>query len=120
MSGVRGSLPSPGRTVAMKTFDLQGIELSVALSTAFTFISDAAQLPKWTSAFASVTNGRAIMRTPRGEVAVRLTVDASADRGTVDWRMTFPDGSVGTACSRLVRLDDKRCVYTFVLTPPPV
>jgi len=104
----------------MKAFDLQGVELKVPGSRAFAYLADPAQLPRWTSAFASVSDGRAVMRTPQGEVTVRLEVHAWAEQGVVDWRMTFPDGSVATACSRVVPLDARRCVYTFVLTPPPV
>jgi len=104
----------------MKGFDLQGIELNVSDEEAHAFIANPEQLPKWTNAFASVSNGRALIRTPAGEVSVDLDVDASARHGTVDWRMTFPDGSVAVAFSRVVRLDGKRCMFSFVLTPPPV
>ena len=104
----------------MKRFDVQGIDLAVPLSKAFAFIADAAQLPKWTNAFASVSPGLAVMRTPSGEVMVDLEVQASAEQGTVDWRMRFPDHSVATAFSRLVATDSDRCIYSFVLTPPPV
>ena len=51
---------------------------------------------------------------------IDLEVEASPERGTVDWRMTFPDRSVATAFSRVVELDGDRCVFSFVLTPPPV
>jgi hypothetical protein len=104
----------------VKSFDLQGIDLFVPRETAFSFIADPAQLPVWTSAFASVANGRAVMRTPEGEVDIELGVHASTEHGTVDWRMTFPDGSVATAFSRVVEIDRENCVYSFVLTPPPV
>jgi hypothetical protein len=60
------------------------------------------------------------MRTPTGEVAIGLEVESSAQAGTIDWRMTFPDGSVATAFSRVVELDRGRCIFSFVLTPPPV
>jgi len=104
----------------MKNFDVQGIDLNVPREKAHAFIADPTQLPRWTSAFASVTSGRAVMRTPAGEVDIELDVEASAEHGTVDWRMTFPDGSVATAFSRVVAIDQKRCVFSFVLTPPPV
>lgn len=104
----------------MKRFDVQGIDLNVSRSKAFAFIADAAQLPRWTNAFASVTAGRAVMRTPSGEVVIDLGVQASAEHGTVDWRMTFPDRSVATAFSRVVEVDRNCCVFSFVLTPPPV
>jgi hypothetical protein len=104
----------------MKRFEVQGIELEVKQATAFTFIADPAQLPKWTDAFASVSDGRAVMRTPGGEIVIDLDVDASAERGTIDWRMKFPDGSLATAFSRVVGIDSTHCVFSFILTPPPV
>ena len=104
----------------MKNFDVQGIELNVSRSRAVAFIADPAQLPRWTSAFASVTAGRAVMRTPSGEVAIDLEVDASPERGTIDWRMRFPDRSMATAFSRVVEMSPDRCIFTFVLTPPPM
>jgi len=104
----------------MKNFDVQGIDVNVPRSKALAFIADPAQLPRWTNAFASVTGGRAVMRTPGGEVMIDLAVEASPEHGTVDWRMTFPDRSVATAFSRVVEMDQDRCVFSFVLTPPPV
>ena len=104
----------------MTTFDVQGIELGVPRSQALAFIANPAQLPKWTNAFASAAGGRAVMRTPGGEVAVDLDVQTSPEQGTVDWRITFPDRSVATAFSRVVETDRERCIFSFVLTPPPV
>jgi hypothetical protein len=60
------------------------------------------------------------LRTPSGEVTIALEVETSPEQGTVDWRMTFPDRSVATAFSRVVEIDRDRCIFTFVLTPPPV
>ena len=104
----------------MKNFDVQGIDLNVSRGKALAFVSDPAQLPRWTSAFASVSPGRAVLRTPAGEVAIDLEVEVSPEQGTVDWRMTFPDRSVATAFSRIVAMDEGRCIFSFVLTPPPV
>lgn len=104
----------------MRESDVQGIEIEVAAGDVFAYLADAGRLPEWTEAFASAGNGRAVMRTPRGEVGVELAVEASAERGTVDWRMGFPDGSVATAFSRVVPLGPGRSVYSFVLTAPPV
>jgi hypothetical protein len=103
----------------MKTFDVQGIELGVAAKRAFAFIANAAMLPRWTEAFAAVEDGRAVMRTPAGAVDVELAVAADAAAGTVDWQMTFPDGAVAKAFSRVTPLDVGRCIYTFVLLAPP-
>lgn len=104
----------------MKTFDVQSIELEVARERAFAYLADPARLPEWTSAFARVRDGRALLRTPAGETEIDLAVEACAEAGTVDWRMEFADGSVAMAYSRLVRSGDERCVYSFVLMAPPV
>lgn len=104
----------------MKNFDIQGIDLNVSRDEAFNFIAEANNLPKWTNAFASVTNTKAVMRTPAGELNIDLEVLASAEFGSVDWRMTFPDHSMATAFSRIVEADKNRCIYSFVLMPPPV
>ena len=104
----------------MKRFDVQGIDLRATQRQAFSYIADPMHLPRWTSAFASVENGKAVMRTPNGEIEIDLVVRSSEEQGTIDWLMTFPDGSVATAFSRVVKLDLKSCVFTFVLTPPPV
>lgn len=104
----------------MKNFDIQGIDLNISKSEAFTFIAEANNLPKWTNAFASVNQGKAVMQTPEGEVEIGFEVQASAEFGTVDWRMIFPDHSVATAFSRIVEADKDHCVYSFILMPPPV
>jgi len=104
----------------MKKFDVQGVDLHTTREMAFSYIADPMHLPQWTNAFASVTGRRAVMRTPNGEIEIDLMVRSSEEQGTVDWFMTFPDGSVATAFSRVVELDPEHCAYTFVLTPPPV
>lgn len=104
----------------MKSFDVQSIDLNASCSQAFAYIANPEHLPAWTNAFASVIPGRALMRTPTGEVMIDLEVQASSDLGTVDWCMRFPDRSVAKAFSRVVALAPDRCVFSFVLTPPPV
>jgi hypothetical protein len=103
----------------MKRFELQGVELPVPASKAFTYIADPVNLTAWTNAFAQVEGNRALMRTPQGEVDVVLKVMAVSESGTVDWHMTFPDGAQASAFSRVTPLDQERCVYSFILTPPP-
>jgi hypothetical protein len=104
----------------MNSFDVQGIELQLPREDAFAFIADPARLPEWTQAFVRAGDGRAVMRTPQGEIDVGLEVRASAHEGTIDWRMSFPDGTTATAFSRVVELARDRCAYSFVLTAPPV
>ncbi len=103
----------------MKTFDVQTIEMHTTFRRAFDYIADSGNLPCWASAFQSVSGDRARMETPKGAVDVELQTAADSERGTIDWMMTFPDGSTAKAFSRLVQVDD-RCIYSFLLTAPPV
>jgi hypothetical protein len=104
----------------MSAFDVQTRELAVPFERAFRYVANPRTLPEWTHAFRSVDNGRATLATPQGSVVVGLEVRAAIESGTVDWFMTFPDGSLGRAFSRLVPLDDARVLYSFVLLAPPV
>lgn len=47
-------------------------------------------------------------------------MSADSDTGTVDWHLTFPDGSIGLAQSRVTETTRGTCIYTFVLHAPPV
>jgi hypothetical protein len=104
----------------MKTYDVQEIEIRAPASRVYQLVADPSQLPRWTDAFESATVGSAVLRTPHGRVDIGLRVEANPVSGTVDWRMTFPDGSVGWAHSRVVPLAGDRCAYAFVLHAPPV
>ena len=102
-------------------FEVKSIALAVPIDAAFNYLKDMTNLPEWTHAFAEVDeDGAAIMRTPEGEVTVQLEDRVDRESGVIDTKMTFPDGGTGTAYSRLIALDDDSCVYSFVLTPPPV
>ena len=104
----------------MKNYDVQTIVLDVPREKAFAFIADSVKLPAWTHAFASVSADHAIMRTPNGEARIALVVESSLDCGTIDWRMTFPDGNIGIAYSRVVETGKDRCLYSFILLLPPM
>ena len=69
----------------MKRFDVQGIDLQATQRRAFSYIADPMHLPQWTSAFASVANGRAVMRTPGGKIIV---IDGL-------WTLRFGNGGNG-------------------------
>jgi len=103
----------------MRDFDVQTVEIDAPFDVAFGYVADPRTLPEWTHAFRSVSDGRATLVTPRGALAIGLEVRASRESGTVDWTMTFPDGSVGRAFSRLVAREG-RTLYSFVLLAPPV
>jgi hypothetical protein len=104
----------------MRTFDVQGIEIEAPQRTVFEFLQEPRHLPRWTQAFASVDDGRARLETPAGAVDIGLAVFANADAGTVDWQLTFPDGTVGLAQSRVTGTTRGTSIYSFVLHAPPV
>jgi hypothetical protein len=106
--------------MTMKMFDVQGIEIMAPREQVFEFVREPRNLPRWAEAFASAGDGRARLETPAGAVEVALKVAADAGAGTVDWRLTFPDGGVGLAQSRVTETTRGTCIYSFVLHAPPV
>jgi len=104
----------------MQMFDVQGIEIRAPRARVFEFVRDARNLPRWAHAFKAVHGANARLETPQGAVEVRLDVLADENCGTVDWRMEFPDGSVGIAQSRVTDTTRSTCIYSFVLHAPPV
>lgn len=102
-----------------RKFDVQGIGIGAPFEVVFDYISEIEDLPKWTKAFKSAGGGRALLSTPNGELDIGLRVDSDKGRGTIDWHMEMPDGSVASAYSRVTR-DGDGSVFTFVLMAPPV
>ncbi len=103
----------------MKTFHVEAVEIKAPFEKTFGYIANAQNLPEWTSAFKEVSEGRALMQTPNGLVEIALTVNASHGQGTIDWVITFPDGSVATAYSRVVDAGKDCSIYSFILIEPP-
>ena len=104
----------------MRMFDVQGIEIAGTRSKIFEFLREPRNLPRWAHAFVSAGDGRARLETPAGAVDIALHVSADAETGVVDWRLEFPDGSVGVANSRVTDTTRGTCIYSFVLHAPPV
>jgi hypothetical protein len=104
----------------MKTFDVRSIEINAPFEKAFDYIAEPLNLPQWTNAFKSVSDGKAELNTPNGSVEIGLKIKESRREGTIDWVMTFPDESVATAYSRVIKVGERKSIYSFILTPPPV
>jgi hypothetical protein len=104
----------------MRTFDVQGIEIEASRAAVFGFVNDPRNLPNWAHAFQQADYKRASLRTPTGAVDIALRTSSHEDAGTVDWELTFPDGAVGVAQSRVTETARGTCIYSFVLHAPPV
>ena len=104
----------------MKTHDVQSVSINVPAEKAFKFIAEPKNLPKWTNAFAEADARKALLRTPQGSVDIKLRTNTHSKAGTVDWDLIFPDGTVGTAFSRVTPDGEEKCIYSFVLMAPPV
>lgn len=104
----------------MKTFDVQSIGIDRPAEDVFCFVADPANLPKWTHAFKSADATSAELVTPNGAVPIALETMIHGGHGTIDWKMTFPDGTTGMAYSRVTPDGADRSIYSFVLMAPPV
>jgi hypothetical protein len=104
----------------MKTFDVQGIEIAAPCAVLFEFVSNPRNLPRWAHAFEYADAERARLATPAGRVEIGLRTDSNVGAGTVDWRLEFPDGTIGVAHSRVTETPRGTCIYSFVLHAPPV
>ena len=98
----------------MRMFDVQGIEITAPRRKLFEFLRNPTNLPRRAHAFVSAGSGSARLKTPAGAVDVGLDVTADADTGVVDWGLTFADGSVGVAQSRVTETTRGTCIYSFV------
>ena len=103
----------------MRMFDVQGIEIDAPRSHVFEFVRDPKNLPQWAEAFVSADNGKARLQTSHGTLDVELTVSADSGSSTIDWRLVFPDGTVGFAQSRVTETTRGTSIYSFVLHAPP-
>lgn len=104
----------------IKNHDVQSVNIQTTTEKAFKFIADPKNLAKWTEAFSYADENSALMITPNGELKIGLKTFANPELGTIDWEMTMPDGTKGSAFSRVVSGPDGKAIYSFVLLAPPV
>ena len=100
-------------------FDVQSIGINSTANKVFEFIAKPENLSLWTNAFAKADKTSAVMVTPNGELPIELETIIANEKGTIDWVMTMPDGSIGKAYSRVFE-NGKSSIYSFVLLAPPV
>ncbi|MGH9385334.1 MAG: SRPBCC family protein [Vicinamibacterales bacterium] len=104
----------------MRLFDVQSVEIDAPRNAVFEFLREPRNLPRWTHAFKSADDAQARLETPAGVVDVQLRTFADPTSGTVDWELRFPDGSLGSAESRVTTTRRGTCIYSFVLHAPPM
>jgi hypothetical protein len=103
-----------------KKFSVQSVQIEADFEKVFNFIANPANLPTWTAAFREADTTSAVMATPSGELKIGLETKTSREKGTIDWYMTMPDGTVGAAYSRVVKGAAGKTIYSFILLAPPV
>lgn len=103
----------------MKPFDVQSIGISTSARKAFNYIALPQNLPNWTNAFAQADETSATMATPDGDIPITLATHTDTKTGSIDWEMTFPDGSQARAYSRVTENGPNSSIYSFVLMAPP-
>ena len=103
-----------------KNYDVQSIYLDASKEVVFDFIADPTNLSRWTQAFKKADKNSALLVTPKGELQIGLETRAERESGTIDWLMKMPDGSIGTAFSRVVEVTERNSIYSFILMAPPV
>ena len=104
----------------MENYRIESVRIPADFEKVFNYVANPANLPEWTHAFKQVKNGKAVLATPAGSVEIGLKTESSPSKGTIDWHMTMPDGTVASAFSRLIRESSDHCIFTFVLMAPPV
>jgi hypothetical protein len=104
----------------MKMFDVQAIEIDASPELVFRIVRDPRRLSEWAQAFEQADDVRACLKTPRGAVDIALQTVAHEGARTVDWRLTFPDGTDALAQSRITETARGTAIYSFVLHAPPV
>lgn len=102
-------------------YDVQHIAINASTTTVFNFLAIPENTAKWAKAFSKIKNEKALLQSPVGEVEIGFKVISNNNAGTIDYLMTFPDGSIGKAFSRVTENDSKNTsIYSFTLMAPPV
>lgn len=102
-----------------KNFNVLSIGINCDYKKAFDYLADQKNLSIWTNQFKKVDGNRASFDTFNGVLDVEVETFASEVHGTIDWKLTFPDGNSGWAYSRLTR-NVEGVIYAFNFVVPPM
>ncbi|MBD3906904.1 hypothetical protein NAL32_19620 [Chryseobacterium sp. Ch-15] len=96
----------------IQNFKVLSIRINTDYETAFKYLTDNSKLPEWTNQFVEVDGNKAKFDTFNGIIDVEFETISSVESGTIDWKLTLPDGSIGFAYSRLTR-NIEGVIYAF-------
>jgi hypothetical protein len=96
-------------------------EFATSFENAFLYISDPKNLPEWTVLFIEASDSHAVLETPNGPYRFGLLTHASFEQGVIDWSILSEQGrQVDRSYSRLHRLPNGHCVYSFMFLLSPL
>ncbi|WP_086933517.1 hypothetical protein [Agarilytica rhodophyticola] len=102
------------------TFDMVTMEFPTSYENAFLYISNPKNIPKWTLYLVEADETSTVIETPEGKKTYGFITQASFGNGTIDWYVITADGrQVERSCSRLTRLPNGNCVYSFMFFADP-
>lgn len=103
----------------MMRTETQTVSIETAGARVFDFVSNPENLPRWAKGFCTSLRreeGRWIVSSPRGEIALRMTTDAKL--GVVDFHLSPAPGIESVAASRVVQRG-QGCAYIFTFHQTP-
>lgn len=103
----------------VKNFEVLSIGINCDYKKAFDYVANPDNLPKWTNQFVKVNQNSASFNMFNDVVEVTFETYANEELGTIDWKITFPDGNSGMAYSRLTR-NIEGVIYAFNFILPPL
>ncbi|TDF37231.1 hypothetical protein EYS14_13835 [Alteromonadaceae bacterium M269] len=103
------------RNNVVESFGVVTKEFATSFENAFLYISDPENLPKWTVLFREASDSHAVLDTPDGPQQFGFKTHTSFENGVIDWFIISEQGRrVDKSASRLQKLENGNCVYSFM------
>jgi hypothetical protein len=107
--------------VTKKRFVMIGREFSVSVNTAYQFIAEPSNLPKWALAFKDADEYSALLAFPDGNsLRVPMVTKTSREFGVIDWHLSLPNNFLDIVRSRVYSVRDNKCIYELSFNERPV
>lgn len=106
--------------VTNKQFAMVGRIFNIPANTAYDFIAEPSNLPKWALAFKDADEYSALLSFPEGySRRVPMTTKASREFGVIDWHISLPDDFLDSVHSRVYSIADNKCIYELSFNERP-